>query len=237
MGPRRMRRPLPGGLMPLSLLVASLISSCAASMRSVGEPPEPASPSVIRLPSPRLQGSLSLEESLARRRSVRAFTDDPLTLQEIGQLLWAAQGISDEAGYRVAPSAGALYPLEAYVIRQQGVFHYDPEAHALVSVKRGDMRRALSGAALDQESVAEAPIVLVIAAVYERTQAKYGPERAPRYVHMEAGHAAQNVLLQAVALELAAVPIGAFVDDDVQQLLELPSDCRPLYLIPVGHPR
>lgn len=234
---RGIRRVFSCGFMPLSLLLASLISSCAAGTRSPSETTEPARPEVIPLPPPNLEGGISLEQALARRRSVRAFTDEALSLAEIGQLLWAAQGITDPAGYRVAPSAGALYPLEAYIVRQQGNFHYDPKAHTLVLVKSGDLRDELSAAALDQESVAEASVVLVIAAVYERTQVKYGADRTPRYVHMEAGHAAQNVLLQAVSLGLGAVPIGAFEDDEVQHLLGLPSDCRPLYLIPVGHPR
>jgi SagB-type dehydrogenase family enzyme len=237
MGPWRIRRSLPRGLMPLSLLLASLISSCAAGTRAHSGISEPSLPEAVPLPPPRVEGPVSLEESLQRRRSVRTFTGEDLTLQEIGQLLWAAQGITDPAGYRVAPSAGALYPLEAYVVRQQGIFHYDPKAHAIVPVKSGDVRRELSAAALDQEAVAEAPVILVIAAVYKRTQVKYGPERTPRYVHMEAGHAGQNVLLQAVSLGLGAVPIGAFVDDEVQALLDLPPDCVPLYLIPVGHPR
>jgi SagB-type dehydrogenase family enzyme len=237
MGPRRIRTSLPRGLMPFSLLIASVVSSCAALTRSASDTPEPAPGGATRLPSPRMEGPLSFEASLTRRRSVRTFTSEALTLQEIGQLLWAAQGITDPAGYRAAPSAGALYPLEVYVVREQGVFHYEPDAHALDPVKNGDMRGELSAAALDQQAVAEAPVVLVIAAVYERTQVKYGAERTPRYVHMEAGHAGQNILLQAVSLGLGAVPIGAFADDEVQRLLSMPSDCRPLYLIPVGHPR
>jgi SagB-type dehydrogenase family enzyme len=193
-------------------------------------------PQTIILPAPRLKGTLTFEEVLAKRRSVREFTEEQLTLEEIGQLLWAAQGITHSAGYRTAPSAGALYPLEVYVITQDGVYHYDPQEHRLSVHMQGDMRPALHAAALRQEPGLKAPAVFVITAVYERIESKYGKERGPRYVHLEAGHAAQNILLQAVALDLGAVPIGAFQDDKVKEVLSLPPNQQPLYLIPVGHP-
>jgi SagB-type dehydrogenase family enzyme len=194
-------------------------------------------PTVIELPEPRLKGTLTLEETLAKRRSVRKFNDVELTQAEIGQLSWAAQGITHPAGMRTAPSAGALYPLELYVVTPSGTYHYEPEGHRLTLVLEGDARPALHEAALGQEAVLEAPAVFVITAIYERTAQKYGEERSPRYVHLEAGHAAQNLLLQAVALDLGAVPMGAFYDEDVQKVLELPPDHAPLYLIPVGHPQ
>jgi SagB-type dehydrogenase family enzyme len=189
------------------------------------------------LPTPSLTGGTSLEEALARRRSVREFEDVPLTAAELGQLLWAAQGITHDRGYRTAPSAGALYPLELYAATSSGVFHYDPVSHRLLVVGHGDARPVLYKAALSQDPVRDAPAVLVIAAVYERTAVKYGTERSPRYVHLEAGHAAQNLLLQAVVLGLGAVPIGAFQDEEIQAALGMPADHEPLYLIPVGHPR
>ena len=191
----------------------------------------------ITLPTPRLKGSLTLEETLAQRRSVREFSDTPLTLEELSQLLWAAQGITHPDGFRTAPSAGALYPLEIYVVTDEGVYHYKPQGHQLTVQIQGNVRFELYAAALRQEAVLDAPVVFVIAAVYARTAQKYGEERSPRYVHLEAGHAAQNILLQAVALNLGAVPIGAFLDDEVKQVLQLPFDHQPLYLIPVGHPR
>lgn len=187
------------------------------------------------LPEPRRTGEVSVEEALAARRSVRAFADVPLTEAEIGQLAWAAQGVTDRGGYRTAPSAGALYPLELYVGTSSGTYRYEPARHALTLHREGDPRPAIQAAALHQEAIGDAPVVFVIAAVYERTSAKYG-SRAPRYVQMEAGHAGQNILLEAVALGLAAVPIGAFHDDRLQAALSLPDDQRPLYLIPVGHP-
>lgn len=193
-------------------------------------------PETILLPTPGLKGRLMLEEALMKRRSVREFTEEPLTLEELGQLLWAVQGITDPAGYRTAPSAGALYPLEVYLLTHEGVYHYDPPGHCLSLHQHGDLRLALRAVALRQEPVLKAPAVFVMTAVYERTEKKYGKERGPRYVHLETGHAAQNLLLQAVALDLGAVPIGAFIDDQVKEVLSLPDSHQPLYLIPVGHP-
>jgi SagB-type dehydrogenase family enzyme len=161
---------------------------------------------------------------------------EELSTHEISQLLWAAQGITDPHGFRTAPSAGALYPLELYVVLESGVFHYDPHAHTLTRGNGGDLRSDLYSVSLRQEAVLNAPMILVVTAVFSRTEAKYGRARSPRYVHLEAGHAAQNTLLQAVSLGLGAVPIGAFEDARVQEVLGLPADHEPLYLIPIGHP-
>lgn len=195
------------------------------------------SASQIALPAPARTGRMSLEEALARRRSVRQFSSRPLSEQELSQLLWAAQGITHPEGLRTAPSAGALYPLELYVATAGGFYHYVPQRHRLQKHSEGDLRPALYRAALEQTPVLEAPAVFVIAAIYERTAQKYGRDRTPRYVHIEAGHAAQDLLLQAVALNLGAVPIGAFEDAQIQKVVFLPTGQRPLYLIPVGHPR
>ncbi len=188
------------------------------------------------LPSPRTTSQVSLEAALEQRRSIRSFLPDPLTEEEISQLLWAAQGVTDPPARRTAPSAGALYPLELYAFTPTAVLHYEPAAHAVTVRFEGDHRPALQAAAWCQDPVGEAPVTFVIAAVVERTAAKYG-ERATRYVQLEAGHAAQNILLQAVALGLGAVPIGAFRDGEVAGLLELPGAERPVYLVTVGHPR
>jgi SagB-type dehydrogenase family enzyme len=193
----------------------------------------------ITLPEPRHDSDTSLEEALLERRSIRDYSEKGLALQEVAQLLWSAQGVTDPAGKRAAPSAGALYPLEVYAVIgnvegvSPGVYKYRPEPHELVKVLDGDQRGALSRAALDQESVSQGAIDIVITAIYARTTGKYG-ERGIRYVHMEAGHAAQNVCLQAVALDLGAVTIGAFYDDDVKEALRLPEDEEPLYIMPVG---
>lgn len=188
------------------------------------------------LPAPADSGRVSLEEALSRRRSVREFAQRALSDREVSQLLWAAQGITHAEGYRTAPSAGALYPLEVYVATASGLYHYEPRGHRLMQRSPADLRAVMQGAALSQEAVGEAPAVFVIAAVYARTAVKYR-ERSERYVHLEAGHAAQNLLLQAVALRLGAVPIGAFDDARIQRALALPADHEPLYLIPVGEPR
>lgn len=190
----------------------------------------------IVLPPPRQSGDTPLEEAIATRRSVREFTAQELSWEEVSQLLWAAQGETDPRGLRTAPSAGALYPLEVYVALPDGVYHYLPPQHSVERFFDTDLREDLWETGLRQDALRQAPAIFVIAAVFERTEVKYG-ERAERYVLMEAGHAAQNLLLQAVALNLGAVPIGAFYDDQVVDVLGLPSDHRPLYLIPVGHPR
>lgn len=195
---------------------------------------------VVPLPPPRLKGTVSLEEALAARRSVRAFSKGPLTLGGLSQLLWAAQGITDPRGLRTAPSAGALYPLEIFVVAgavaslPPGVYRYQPREHRLTAVAEGDRRASLAAAALGQSAVREAPAVIAIAAEYGRTTGKYR-ERGVRYVHMEAGHAAQNVCLEAAALDLATVVIGAFSDEDVTAALHA-GGLQPLYLIPVGTP-
>lgn len=191
----------------------------------------------ITLPTPDRIGRIMLEQALARRRSLREFAALALSEQELSQLLWAAQGITHPDGFRTAPSAGALYPLELYVVTASGFYHYDPREHRLDLHSEGDLRSALYRASLEQDCVREAPAIFVITAVYERTERKYGHERGPRYVHLEAGHAAQNMLLQAVSLGLGGVPIGAFHDDQVQKALSLPREHQPLYLIPIGHPR
>lgn len=221
-------------ILSLLVLVAGLMA-CDYGSLSSSSPTEDST--TTPLPLPTLSGEMSLEEALVRRRSVREFDSQPLTLGELGQLLWAAQGITHERGFRTAPSAGALYPLEVYVATIDGVFHYRPQGHQLLVTSPQDAREKLYEAALRQEPVRHAPAVFIVTAVYERTAKKYGVERSPRYVHLEAGHAAQNLLLEAAALGLGAVPIGAFHDEEIQKALGLPADHQPLYLIPVGHPR
>jgi SagB-type dehydrogenase family enzyme len=220
------------------LLVAGVfhLSGCATPSPETGQPTPAPTSGEMTLPAPRQTGETSLEEAIASRRSVREFTDEPLAWQDISQLLWAAQGITDPRGLRAAPSAGALYPLELYVVLKDGAYHYLPERHTVQLLAESDLRGDLWDAGLRQDALRQAPAIFVIAAVYQRTEAKYG-ERAERYVELEAGHAAQNLLLQAVALELGAVSIGAFYDDLVKAALSLPGDCQPLYLIPVGHPQ
>jgi SagB-type dehydrogenase family enzyme len=226
------------GAMTISRLAATLVASvalcgCADDETAVAPGAPPGS---MTMPEATQDADMGLEQALAARRSIRSFADEPLTLDEISQLTWAAQGLTEEGGAgRTAPSAGGTYPLEMYVATPDGVYHYVPDGHLLEVVQGEDLRAPLAAAALDQLWVADAAIVVVITAVFARTEQRYG-DRAERYVHLEAGHAAQNVLLQAVALDLGAVPVGAFRDEEVQEVLGLPGDHEPLYLIPVGRP-
>ena len=218
-------------------LVALLISNAMACAQ-----PQPGSEDrqlTVNLPQPRLRGDASLEEALLDRRSVREYSDAPVTLEEVSQLLWAAQGLTSEWGGRTAPSAGALYPLELYLVAGNvsglppGVYKYQPVLRRLVLIKEGDLREPLARAAVNQTWMKDGAIEIVVAAVQDRTTVKYG-ERGVRYVYMEAGHAAQNVLLQATAMDLGAVPVGAFYEDQVIELLDMPGNEAPLYIIPVG---
>ncbi|HVO65226.1 MAG TPA: SagB/ThcOx family dehydrogenase [Syntrophales bacterium] len=191
---------------------------------------------VIQLPAPAFKGRVSVEEALSKRESIRNFTSEPLTPSELSQVLWAAQGITRNWGGRTVPSAGALFPLEVYLVLQEGFFHYVPRSHQLIRISDQNFIEGLTSAALGQQCVRESPAIIVITAVYERIERKYG-KRGERYVKVEAGHAGQNILLQAVSLGLGAVPVGAFYDDHVREVLSLPVDQEPLYLIPLGHPK
>jgi len=188
----------------------------------------------IALPSPDTAGGMSLTETLAKRRSVREFAPDSLTLEQISQLAWAAQGITEpNRGLRTAPSAGATYPLELYLLTKDGIFHYVPQGHKLVQLGEVDRRGELAQAALGQASVAGAALDIVIAGVFSRTEAKYRG-RARQYVYIEAGHVGQSIHLQAVALGLGSVSVGAFRDQAVSEVLGLAEEETPLYIIPVG---
>jgi len=191
--------------------------------------------SELRLPAPSRRGRRSLEETLAARRSVRDFADHALSDSELSQLAWAAQGMTHRDGYRTVPSAGALYPLRLYVAIQTGFYRYDPDQHLLRRCIPGDMRESIHQAALAQDAVLQAPAVFIVTGLYQRIAQKYGATRGARYVHIEVGHAAQNLHLQAVALNLASVPVGAFDDDRLGEILALPAGESPLYVIPVGH--
>jgi SagB-type dehydrogenase family enzyme len=197
----------------------------------------------LALPAPATADDRSVAAALAGRRSRREYGDDPLSLADLGQVLWAAQGVTDRgSGHRAAPSAGAHYPLETYVVVgvtgvegvDAGVYRYRPARHDLVPGPPGDARETLRAAAFDQRPVGEAPVSLVLCAVDERTTAEYGARGRRRYVPMEAGHAAENVYLQAESLGLATVAVGAFDDDRVRAAVGAPGDQRPLYVLPVG---
>jgi len=199
--------------------------------RDLGDEPE--------LPEPRLESGISIEAALRSRRSIREFRPEPLTRTEISQMLWAAQGTTNATGYRTAPSAGALYPLEIYLLAGEvealgaGIYRYDAARNKLHPIVEGDRRKEMSAAAFGQSWIAQAPAILVIAANYRRTAQKYGA-RAERYVHIEAGHAAQNVYLEAVPLGLGTADIGAFDDERVKKVACLPASEEPVLLLPVG---
>ncbi len=176
------------------------------------------------------------------RRSVRSFSGKPLTLSDVSQLLFAAQGITGKGGFRTAPSAGALYPIEIIIASGNveglpaGIYRYVPENHYLVKMGDGDKRMELSHAALGQQCIREGPLLIIITGIVERTRIKYG-SRAERYVYMEAGHVSQNIYLQAEALDMGTVAVGAFDDKQCMKVLGLPEKERPLYMMPVGKSR
>lgn len=225
------------------LLVLSLILSSSLCLNQNVPLTVVEKQSEIVLPAPHVTGDMSVEEALKKRRSVRDFQDTPLTLDQISQLLWAGQGIT-EGFKRSAPSAGATYPLTLYVVVGDpgveglgaGIYEYVPTSNVLRLIKEGDYRDRLAVACLTQLFIEDAPVSIVIVAKYEKTTARYG-ERGIRYVHMEAGHVGENIYLQAEGLALGTVAVGAFIDQDVQQVLSIPEELTPLYVMPVGYPR
>lgn len=194
----------------------------------------------IKLPAPVTDGEMSLEKAISLRRSVRNYKNARIKLSELSQLLWAGQGITDKSGnFRAVPSAGALYPLEIYIYSgnveelENGIYKYSPENHELFLIISGDKNTELVNKIYSKDWLVNAPLFIVIAGVYERTAVKYG-ERAKRYVHMESGHSAQNICLQATALGLASLTIGAFDDESLHKLTGMEKNEQPLYIIPVG---
>jgi len=211
---------------------------------------------IIKLPPPQLKGKVSIEEAITKRRSIRRYRPESLTLSQLSQILWSAQGITRDGKLRAAPSAGATYPLEIFAVigkqaiiviaseakqspsREElpaGIYHYEVDSHSLGLHFRGDLRLDLARAALDQGFIADAPVNIVICAIYPRTSYTYG-RRGERYVHMEVGHVGENIHLQAVALGLATVEIGAFDDEEVRKVLGLEEQIKPLYIMPIGKP-
>ena len=193
----------------------------------------------ITLPPPAMSGNLPLEQTLQSRESVRSYSKEPLLLSEVSQLLWVGQGVNRKGGKRTAPSAGALYPLKLYLVAERihgldsGVYHYLPENHELELITSRSLTRDLFAVSLKQNCIKEASALIVIAGVYRRTAQKYG-DRASRYVHIETGHAAQNISLQAESLGLGYVTIGAFDDDGVKRVLRMKREESPLYILPLG---
>ena len=244
-------------LICLSLLIfAAGLSACVSYSEALGNEIVSGSGALIRidgpqltyiLPPPKTDGTMSVEMALANRRSQRNFQDRAISAEQLSQILWAAYGITMphpapqlRGGFRTTPSAGALFPLEIHVVIgnvegiEPGVYRYISEEHKLVRTINEDVRHELMIAALRQPMVAHAPVTIVYSAVFSRITGRYG-ERGIRYAYMELGHSAQNVYLQAEALGLGTVAVGAFIDDRVMEILELPVNETPLYLMPVGY--
>ena len=196
---------------------------------------------LIKLPTPVFTSTTEVEEAIQKRRSIRNYSDEPLLISDVSQILWAAQGITqEEYELRTAPSAGALYPLEIYISASNvkdlspGLYKYRPQNHTLKKISEGDKRMEISNAALQQDAIENSSAIVIITAVYERTAVKYG-QRAERYVHIEVGAVGQNIYLQSVSLGLGTVMMGAFIDEAIKKVLNLPKDEYPLAIMPLGN--
>jgi SagB-type dehydrogenase family enzyme len=215
-------------------LVVCLIGVGMPAQQKQAEAPER-----IALPAPMREGGMALNETLAKRESVRQYTDQAITQKELGQLLWAAQGITRPNGHRTAPSAVAIYPLELYAVTPGGTFHYVPDGHQMERISGNDLRPDLAKVSR-QPSVPQAAAVFIFTAVWERMDKRLGEAQHARSVNWtfaEAGHAAENLLLEAVALNLVGVPMGGFDGSTVQQALAIPKGHVPIYMVAVGHHR
>ncbi len=222
------------------MLVISVMIAIAAVLTA--EEPQPSEDfqvgAHIELPNPDLTGDMSLEQTLSQRRSRREMGTGTLTLAQVSQILWAAEGITKDGFYRTAPSAGALYPVEIYLVAEkvddlpQGLYHYHPDGHTLEALKAGSLIKKISSAALGQSALKQAAIHVIVTAEVSRTAVKYG-DRADRYVAQETGAIAQNIYLQVEALSLSTVFIGAFYDDKVKKALKITES--PFVIMPVGH--
>jgi SagB-type dehydrogenase family enzyme len=191
----------------------------------------------VALPAPSTDGQVSLEAAIAGRRSVKEFDATPLTPQELGQLAWAAQGITEpEKGFRAAPSAAAMYPVHLYLVTADGLYRYVPAGHKLEHMPLPDAQAALRGVTADQPSIQQAPLTVIITADFEPLRERFG-ERADGFVYMEAGHVGQNLQLQARTLGLGSLPVGGFDPARVAEALSLPDNHAPIYTMPIGHPK
>jgi len=226
---------------PVLFIVFALLlfTGCSNADKSTIAESLPDSSEVIKLPEPRYDSDVSLEESLYNRRSTRNYSEEPVTLPEVSQLLWAAQGITDSAGHRTAPSAVALYPLNLYMVAGNvpeivdGVYIYQPEGHTIKRLIEGDIRDELATAAMGQASVRQGAVSFVITVDYGIVMSRFA-DQGERFGTLEAGHAAQNLCLQATALNLGIVTAGLINDDRVAGVLGLADNLTPLYVIPVG---
>lgn len=231
------------GALILGCLVVFLVLFLISDLKSLNQKQNkimPTNEKEIILPQPAKKSNISIEEAIWSRRSVRDYKNEALALKEISQILWAAQGISDyKSMHRTAPSAGALYPLKIYAMGSIkelpiGLYQYNPNNHSLLKIIDKDFKKELAQAAYNQLWIEKAPVNIIITGNYKIIAAKYGDENAPRYTHMEAGHAAQNIYLQAESLNLGTVTVGGFQIKEVKKILNLPTDEEPLYIMPIG---
>jgi len=218
------------------LLVILLVLATASA--SAGEK------KIFPLPEPSWRGGLGVGEALNERTSTRRFSEEAVTMKEVSLLLWASSGKTEDgttSATRTIPSAGGIYPVRVYLLAKEveslerGVYLYDPMDHAVTLVKSGDLSKQLSQAAMGQAFMRTAPACIIITALLDRTGRVYGDRGVERYVHMDAGHAAQNIYLVAASLSLGTVEVGAFIDERVKGVLGLEKE-TPLLIMPVGHP-
>ncbi|HUT46156.1 MAG TPA: DJ-1/PfpI family protein [Sedimentisphaerales bacterium] len=215
----------------LAIVLACFATLCLGRSRTRSAPQM-----IIQLTDPNLKGTVSLEEALARRRSIRQFSSEPVKRSQISQLAWAGQGITEpQRGLRTAPSAGAIYPIELLFATQEGLFVYRPADHSLLQTGNQDIRNMLAAAASMAESVAGAGCDIIVAGAVRKLTSQY-KDKARTYMHMEAGHIAQNIQLQAVCLDLGSVTVGGFDSKEVRKVCKLSRDLEPLYIICVGYP-
>jgi len=190
----------------------------------------------LSLPEVKVFGTVSVEEVLSARRSVREFKEEDVTLAQVAQLFWPAQGVTDTSEkrrFRTAPSAGSLYPLQVYAVWNGSVWQYLPKTHTAVLKTKDITRFDLAKGCRSPAVIQSAPVCFIITGNYSHTGRIY-EDRGERYVNIEVGHAAQNLLLQAVALGLGSVPVGSVKEAELKTLMGLPEEETPLYILPVG---
>jgi len=228
--------------LPIAIFTVGIIFASNLFCQENGEetPLQNSSPEIIQLPVPSIDSKTSVEKALLQRRSVRSYKSDPLTISDISQILWAAQGLTEKNyGLRTAPSAGALYPLEIYIAAsnvdelKSGLYHYNPKDHTLKKISGGDKRIEVSNASLQQDAIENSSAIIIITAVVKRTSVKYG-NRAERYVNIEVGAVGQNIYLQSVSLGLGTVMIGAFKDEALKKVLGFAENENPFAIMPLG---
>ena len=215
----------------LGIVLICFAGLCLGQRRSRSRTPQ----KIVHLTKPKLMGTVSFEEALAKRRSIRLFANKPLEYEQISQLAWAGQGITEkQRGLRTAPSAGEIYPIELYFATEEGLFVYRPAEHSLEQTSDKDIRSSLAAAASMQESVATAGCDIIIAGSARKLTTQFR-NKAKTYMLLEAGHVAQNILLQAACLNLGSVPVGGFTAKQVSRACRLPAGFEPVYIICVGH--